>query len=93
VQPYIFADVTFVDLKCFCVSVLSARKVSVKKNKYGYSPFTADLTEKITIGKNTVEVLADNSLVPNCRWYTGSGIYRPVYLEISKKRCPDFFRR
>lgn len=66
-------------------ALVSVNGEAVKENKYGYSPFTADLTEKITIGKNTVEVLADNSLVPNCRWYTGSGIYRPVYLEISKK--------
>lgn len=66
-------------------AVVSVNGEAVKENKYGYSPFTADLTEQITVGENTVEVLADNSLVPNCRWYSGSGIYRPVYLEISKK--------
>jgi hypothetical protein len=27
----------------------------------------------------------DNSLVPNCRWYSGSGIYRPVSLIIQDK--------
>ena len=73
-------------------ALVSVNGEAVKENKYGYSPFTADLTEKITIGKNTVEVLADNSLVPNCRWYTGSGIYRPVYLEISKKDAPTFLK-
>lgn len=73
-------------------AVVSVNGEAVKENKYGYSPFTADLTEKVTSGKNTVEVLADNSLVPNCRWYSGSGIYRPVYLEISKKDAPTFLK-
>ncbi|NQX35707.1 glycoside hydrolase family 2 TIM barrel-domain containing protein [Herbiconiux sp. VKM Ac-2851] len=27
-----------------------------------------------------IEVFVDNSAVPNSRWYTGSGIYRPVWL-------------
>ena len=27
----------------------------------------------------------DNSLEPNCRWYSGSGIYRPVTLVIREK--------
>ncbi len=73
-------------------AVVSINGEVVKENKYGYSSFIAELTEKITIGENTVEVLADNSLVPNCRWYTGSGIYRPVYLEISKKDAPSFLK-
>ena len=73
-------------------AVVSVNGEAVKENKYGYSPFTADLTEKVTSGKNTVEVLADNSLVPNCRWYSGSGIYRPVYLEISRKDAPTFLK-
>ena len=49
-------------------AVVSVNGEAVKENKYGYSPFTADLTEQITVGENTVEVLADNSLVTNCRW-------------------------
>lgn len=73
-------------------ALVSVNGEAVKENKYGYSPFTADLTEKVTSGKNTVEVLADNSLVPNCRWYSGSGIYRPVYLEISRKDAPTFLK-
>ncbi|MFP7834572.1 glycoside hydrolase family 2 TIM barrel-domain containing protein [Marisediminicola sp. LYQ134] len=28
-----------------------------------------------------IEVHVDNSAVPNSRWYTGSGIYRPVWLD------------
>lgn len=48
---------------------------------YGYTNFFCDLTGKIRIGeKNVLLVIADNSREPNSRWYTGSGIYRPVWL-------------
>ena len=36
-------------------------------------------------GENTLRVTVDNSLEPNCRWYTGSGIYRPVHLMVKPK--------
>ncbi|MCO7108424.1 hypothetical protein NIA69_03655 [Gemmiger formicilis] len=35
--------------------------------------------------ENTLRVTVDNSLEPNCRWYTGSGIYRPVHLMVKPK--------
>lgn len=34
---------------------------------------------------NIIDLIADNTLIPNCRYYTGSGIYRDVEL-IHKKR-------
>lgn len=34
---------------------------------------------------NVIDLIADNTLIPNCRYYTGSGIYRDVEL-IHKKR-------
>lgn len=54
--------------------------VTVGTNTNGFSDFTIELTGKLTEGENTIEVIADNTLTPNCRWYTGSGIYRPVSL-------------
>ncbi|MXN90904.1 DUF4982 domain-containing protein [Flavobacterium sp. Sd200] len=48
---------------------------------YGYSSFYYDVTPYIKIGqKNTVAVRVDNSQQKNCRWYSGSGIYRHVWL-------------
>ena len=50
---------------------------------YGYTPFTVDITPFLHKGKkrdNVVLVRVDNSLQPNCRWYSGSGIYRHVWL-------------
>lgn len=51
---------------------------------YGYSPFVIALSELLNYGaENTIRVVADNSKMPNSRWYTGSGIYRPVWLYVS----------
>lgn len=52
---------------------------------YGYIPFFVDLTDKFTVGENTLKVVADNSDHPNTRWYSGGGIYRPVWLWVSEK--------
>lgn len=51
------------------------------RHDYGYTGFTVDATPFINRGgENTVAVRVDNSQQPNCRWYTGSGIYRHVWL-------------
>jgi len=48
---------------------------------YGYSTFQYDLTNLIQFGKpNLIAVRVDNSLQPSSRWYSGSGIYRNVWL-------------
>ncbi len=47
---------------------------------YGYSSFYYDLTPYLSVGQNIIAVRVDNSLQPNTRWYTGSGIYRHVWL-------------
>ena len=53
----------------------------VGKYPYGYSSFHYDITPYINkVGRNTVAVRVDNSAQKNCRWYTGSGIYRHVWL-------------
>lgn len=49
-------------------------------HKYGYTEFEVDISKAVLVGKNIIKVSVDNSLVPNCRWYSGSGIYRPVSL-------------
>ena len=50
---------------------------------YGYTPFTVDITPYLYKDKRQNELLVtvDNSLQPNCRWYSGSGIYRHVWLK------------
>ena len=56
---------------------------------YGYSSFFVDITPYIKIGTNMVEVSVDNSKQKNCRWYSGSGIYRHVWLMTTPKRYID----
>ncbi|MDR3060039.1 MAG: DUF4982 domain-containing protein [Prevotella sp.] len=47
----------------------------------GYISFRYELTPYIKVGeKNIIAVRVDNSQQPNSRWYTGSGIYRNVWL-------------
>lgn len=53
---------------------------SLGTHHYGYSSFLHDVTDLLTEGTNTIAVSIDNSLQKNCRWYTGSGIYRHVWL-------------
>ena len=47
---------------------------------YGYSSFWVDITGKFKPGRNVLAVRVDNSAQKNCRWYSGSGIYRHVWL-------------
>ena len=47
---------------------------------YGYSSFFLDVTPHLKAGRNVIAVRVDNSAQKNCRWYTGSGIYRNVKL-------------
>lgn len=59
---------------------LAARSVN------GYADFYVDLTPWLKYeADNLVKVIADNSLEPNSRWYTGSGIYRDVKLLLGSR--------
>ncbi|MDL2214249.1 DUF4982 domain-containing protein [Clostridia bacterium OttesenSCG-928-O13] len=54
---------------------------------YGYIPFLVPIQEHLNIGgSNEITVVADNSTFPNARWYTGSGIYRDVFMYVGAKR-------
>jgi beta-galactosidase len=53
------------------------------KHPYGYTSFYYDLTPFVNKGENIIAVKVDNSLQPNSRWYSGSGIYRHVWLNIT----------
>ena len=53
---------------------------------YGYSSFFYDMTPYLHFGgKNVIAVRVDNSAHKNCRWYSGSGIYRHVWLTRTDK--------
>ena len=51
------------------------------KHRYGYTAFSVDLTGKVRPGSNVVVVRVDHA-DPSSRWYAGSGLIRPVALEL-----------
>ncbi len=65
---------------------------SLEKRPNGYISFRYDLTPYLKFNeKNIITVKADNSLQPNSRWYSGSGIYRNVRLEITNSIHVDLW--
>ena len=57
---------------------------SLGVHPYGYTSFYYDLTPYLNSDKeNIISVRVDNSQQPNCRWYSGSGIYRHVWLIVT----------
>ena len=56
--------------------------VHLGQRPYGYVSFAYDITPHLVSGVNVVAVRVDNSRQPNSRWYTGSGIYRHVWLTL-----------
>ncbi|GGZ92098.1 sugar-binding domain-containing protein [Algibacter mikhailovii] len=57
----------------------------VGNQKYGYTGFTYDITPFLRKGQNTIAVKVDHSKAKSGRWYTGSGIYRNVWLRVMPK--------
>jgi len=53
------------------------------KRPNGYISFVYDLTPYLVKGNNVIAVRVDNSAQPNSRWYSGSGIYRHVWLNMT----------
>jgi len=61
------------------------------KRPYGYISFRYELTPYLLYGdeENVIAVKVDNSQQPNSRWYSGSGIYRNVWLVTTGKIAVD----
>ncbi|HEX6034743.1 MAG TPA: glycoside hydrolase family 2 TIM barrel-domain containing protein [Anaerolineales bacterium] len=53
----------------------------VALHPYGYTSFLVDVTSHLKYGEeNVLVVVVNNSAQPNSRWYSGTGIYRHVWL-------------
>ena len=65
-----------------CTVSLNGQEIG--EHRYGYTNFLLPLDLRIG-EENVLTVTADNSELPNSRWYTGSGIYRPVWLYLGGK--------
>ncbi|MBM7571862.1 glycoside hydrolase family 2 TIM barrel-domain containing protein [Aquibacillus albus] len=56
----------------------------IGKRPFGYSTFTYDITDFVDFeNSNVVSVKVNHKDVADSRWFTGSGIYRDVYLTIT----------
>lgn len=52
-----------------------------KLHHYGYTEFYVDLTQWVKYEEeNKLKIVVENTALPNSRWYSGSGLYRHVYL-------------
>jgi len=57
---------------------------SLGVHPYGYTSFSYDLSPYLNFGKeNVIAVRVDNSQQVNSRWYSGSGIYRHVWMMVT----------
>ena len=63
----------------------------IGKRPYGYSSFRYELSPYLKFGneKNVLVVKVNNAPQPNSRWYSGSGIYRNVWLVTTEKIFVD----
>ncbi len=53
---------------------------------YGYTSFHVDMTPWLISGcDNELEIRVNNDALPNSRWYSGSGLYRHVWLLTGKE--------
>ena len=52
----------------------------IGKRPNGYASFMYDLTPYLKKGDNVLAVRVDHSRYADSRWYTGSGIYRDVWM-------------
>ena len=57
------------------------------QHAYGYTSFSFDISEFVRPGENVIAVRVDHSEVADSRWYTGSGVDRPVTLTVTDPVC------
>ena len=67
----------------YCNALVYLNGQLLASQPYGYSVFRVRLDDALRYGEeNELRVLVKNNAMPNSRWYSGSGIYRDVYLLI-----------
>ena len=72
-------SILFEGVYCRSTIYLNGKKVGYRPS--GYISFSYDITPYLQFGKpNTLVVKVNNNQQPNSRWYSGSGIYRNVWL-------------
>lgn len=60
------------------------------KRPFGYATFTHDITEFVVSGENVISVKVSHNDLADSRWFTGSGIVRPVYLTVTNAKAAAY---
>lgn len=68
----------FEGVYCRSTVYLNGHKLGYRPN--GYASFMYDMTPYLQKGENVLSVRVDHSQLADSRWYTGSGIYRDVWM-------------
>lgn len=68
----------FEGVYCRSTVYLNGKKLGYRPN--GYASFMYDMTPYLKNGENVLSVRVDHSQLADSRWYTGSGIYRDVWM-------------
>ena len=64
----------------YCRAMVYVNEQPAGSEANGYTGFYVDLTPWLHAGDNEIRVQVKNADMTNSRWYSGSGIYRDVYL-------------
>jgi len=66
---------------------ISLNGTLLESHPYGYAPFYLDISEALSKDgePNTLAIKVDKSRYADSRWYSGSGIYRKVDLQVKNK--------
>lgn len=67
----------------YCHALVYVNEQLAGGEAYGYSVFYVDITPWLCPGTNEIRVQVKNAGMTNSRWYSGSGIYRDVYMMTS----------
>lgn len=78
-KVYLHFDGAYMDAEVY------VNGTQVAFHPYGYTAFKVDITDHIFLDKSNLVAVKTNNPVPSSRWYSGSGLYRSVYLEKSDK--------
>ena len=64
----------------YCRAMVYVNEQLAGSEANGYTGFYVDLTPWLRAGDNEIRVQVKNAGMSNSRWYSGSGLYRDVYL-------------
>jgi beta-galactosidase len=56
---------------------------NIGQHPYGYTSFWYDITDKVKFGEKNIIAVEVKNEGQNSRWYSGSGIYRHVWLKVA----------